>query len=149
MLRPTAADLATRPIINPAPDTHPDEVPRSVTVFEPAMILPETEETTEWSPYYFAVARPYFGGWDELSQKGNGVMHVPQADMYDPSANPWPNNGQWDRPNPVGLQLLRLKPTTSAHAGFSMTTKRGDPTSLFRTPPIFGLQTKPVPAVGV
>lgn len=149
MLRPTAFDLETRPIANRAPNTHPDAVPLSLPTYGPAEIIPDTETQTQWSPYGLFVSDPYFGGHDALSQEGHGVMHVPQADLYDASPNPWPNNGQFDRPNSIFVGLLRLEPTTSAHPGFSMSTKKGDPTSLFRTPPIFGIQTKPIPAVGI
>lgn len=150
MLRPTAEDLATRPIMNRAPDTTPDHTPESENVMGPAMILEDTEVATQWSPYFLAVARPYFGGHDPLSESGHGVMHVAQADLYDASPNDFPNNGQYDRPNSIVMVgLMRLRPHTSAHPGASMSTKKGDPTSLFRTPPLFSLQTQPVPAVGV
>lgn len=150
MLRPSVADLATRPIANRAPNTHPDNVPESRDVHGPAAILEDTEVATQWTPYFLAIARPYFGGHDPLSESGHGVMHVAQADMYDPSANDFPNNGQFDRPNAIAMVgIMRLRPHTSAHPGAAMSTKRGDPTSLFRTPPIFSLQTQPVPAVGV
>lgn len=151
MLRPTAEDLATRPIINRAPNTHPDSVPLSLPTEGPAAILPDSEEMTQWSPYGLFAAQPYFGGHDELSAEGRGIMHVPQAGIYDASPNPWPNNGQEDRPNgAIGLLvgMLRLRPTTSAHPGATMATGPG-PTMVFRTPPVFSLQTKPIPAVGV
>jgi hypothetical protein len=76
-------------------------------------------------------------------------MAVSQADLYDASPNPWPANSQYDRPNAIGMVgIMRLRPHTSAHPGAQFSTKRGDPSSLFRAPPIFGLQTQPVPAVG-
>lgn len=150
MLRPTAEDLATRPIANRAPDTHPDNVPLSIAQYGPAAILEDSETATQWSPYFQAIARPYFGGWDELSRHGNGIMHVAQADTYDASPNPWPNNGQFDHPGSIAMVgIMRLRPHTSAHPGATMSTKRGDPTSLFRVPPIFSMQTTPVSAVGV
>lgn len=150
MLRPDEADLATRPIINRAPWTGPDNTPRSEAIYGPAEILPDSEIATQWTPYFLAVAEPYFGGHDELSLEGHGIMHVAQADLYDSSPCGWPQNSQYDHPNAIGMvgAVFRLKPHTSAHPGFAMSTKRGDPTSLFHAPPIFGLQTQPVPAVG-
>jgi hypothetical protein len=129
----------------------PDNLPRSVQVRAPARLLPETEEATQWTPYFLAVARPYYGGHDELSREGRGLMHVPQADLYDASPNPWPANGQFGSPNGIGLLLapiLRLRPHTSAHPGATMPAVPG-PTMLFRAPPPYGTQTRPIPAVGV
>lgn len=152
MLKPTPDDLATRPIMIRNPDSRPNDVPRSIPVYEPARLIPDSEAMTQWSAYGQFNPRPYFGGWDELSQDDPraSLMAVPQADFYDASPNPWPNNGQFDRPNSIGLMgiLLRLRPHTSAHPGFAMPTG-GGPTMLFHAPPVFSLQTKPVPAVGV
>ena len=150
MLRPTAFDLQTRPIINRAPDTHPDNVPLSVPEHGAAGLDPASESMTQWSPYGIFRPAPYVGGWDELSQDGRGLMQVPQAGLYDASPNPWPNNGQFDRPNSIGITvaILRLRPHTSAHPGFSQPTGPG-PTMLFRAPPVFSIQTQPIPAVGV
>lgn len=150
MLRPTAEDLATRPIINRDPDTLPDNLPRSIPAHGAARLVPDTEEMTQWSAYGIFRPTPYFGGHDELSVEDRGVMHVPQAGLYDASPNPFPNNGQFDRPNSIGMTaaILRLRPHTSAHPGFAMPTG-GGPTMLFHTPPVFSMQTRPIPAVGV
>lgn len=142
--RPTPEDLATRPIINRAPDTMPDNLPLSVTVFRPAKLLPDSETPSQWSPYGVFYSHPYFGGHDGLQGR---LMHVAQADMYDPSANPFPASGQFDRPNGFWSGLIRLRPHTSAHPGKTMPAHPG-PTMLFHAPPPFGLQTKPIPAVG-
>lgn len=107
------------------------------------------EEGTDWSPYGTREKEPYFGGYDGLSGR---LMAVPQADTYDASPNPWPNNGQFDRPNSIGLAawaIPRLRPHTSGHKGFSEPTRRGDPTALFNAPPVFSEQTTPIPAVGL
>lgn len=146
--RPTPEDLATRPIINRAPDTMPDNLPQSRTVDRPAKIIPDTETPSQWSPYGTLFAHPYRGGHDPLSAGGHGIMHVAQAGMYDPSANPWPNNGQFGQPNGFWTGLIRLRPTTSAHPGKSMPAVPG-PTMLFHAPPPLGMQSKPIPAVGV
>ncbi len=146
-LRPTAEDLATRPI---APDNGygcSNNYPRSRAVYAPAALKPDSETMTQWSPYGTLDAVPYFGGHDELSQDGTGLMHVPQADLYDVSPNPWPNNGQYDVPNHYG-GFIRLPRSTSAHPGFSNPTGAG-PVMLFHAPPIFSVQTTPIPAVGV
>ncbi len=148
MLRPTPADLATRPI---APDNGYGECnnyPRSIPVYAPAAIVPDTETATQWTPYFFAAAEPYHGGYDPLSQAGHGLMQVPQADLYDASPNPWPNNGQFDKPNAFWAGLMRLAATTSAHPGFSQPTYPG-PNMLFHAPPVFSVQTTPIPAVGI
>ena len=150
MLRPTAEDLATRPIINPQPHSITEQVPLSLVPHGAARLVPDMEEMTQWSAYGIFRPVPFFGGYDELSEEGRGVMHVPQAGMYDASPNPFPNNGQFDRPNVIGITaaFLRLAPHTSAHPGFAMPTGAG-PTMLFRAPPVFSIQTKPIPAVGV
>jgi hypothetical protein len=155
VLRPTSEDLATRPFMRRNPGVTLGAVPQSVFVDErPAKIIPDTEIATQWSPYFHAVARPYMGGHDELSEHGRGIMHVAQAGLYDSSPNPWPNNGQYDRPNggsvamEAQIAMQGRQRETSAHKGFMNPTGAG-PTMLFHAPPIFGLQTKPIPAVGV
>jgi hypothetical protein len=115
-------------------------------------LIPDSEVMTQWSPFGQFNAQPYFGGHDELSEMDPraSLMAVPQADTYDASPNPWPNNGQFDRPNSIGLvgAILRLRPHTSAHPGYANPTG-GGPTMLFHAPPVFSLQTKPIAAVGV
>lgn len=150
MHRPREEDLATRPFFprNPWPNS---PRPLSNPVDAPAALLEDSEEATQWSPYYYAVAKPYFGGHDPLSEEGHGVMHVAQAGLYDASPNPWPNNAQYDRPNglfSLFLGRMEKKHESSAHRGFSQPTMPG-PTMLFHTPPIFSLQTTPIPAVGI
>lgn len=144
---PTAESLATRPIINRQPHSIPNNVPLSVPVERAAALAPDMETMTQWSPYGIFRPTPFRGGYDELSEDGRGMMANPQASLYDASPNPWPNNGQFDRPNGF-IHIIRLKPDTSAHRGFSHPTGPG-PTMLFRAPPVFSLQTQPVPAVGV
>ncbi len=149
MLRPTEADLATRPIVNRNPWKQGAHWPLSVPYLNsPARILEGSEAGNTYTPFGTVDPAPYLGGHDELHGE---IMHVSHADTYDTSPNPWPNNGQFDRPNSIGLLglLLRLDPTTSAHMGAQGSTKRGDPTSLFNAPPAFGTQTTPVPAIGV
>jgi hypothetical protein len=151
MLRPSGTDLETRPIFprNPWPNgPRPLSVPVDA---RPAALLEDTETATQWSPHFFAAAAPYFGGHDELSERGRGIMHVAQAGTYDASPNPWPNNGQYDRPNglfAIFQGLMQKPPESSAHRGFSMPTGPG-PSMLFHAPPIFSLQQQPIPAVGV
>lgn len=147
MLRTVRGATGTRPIWPENGVGHCNSYPRSRAIYAPAEIIPDTETPTEWSPYFIAVAQPYFAGWDELSQEGAGVMHVAQADLYDASPNPWPANGQFDHPN-FFPGLLRLEPTTSAHRGFAQPTHPGPP-MLFHAPPVFTAQTTPIPAVGV
>lgn len=153
MLRPTADDLATRPIQERNPWYLPGgkNFPLSRALYAPQEQPPNMEAMTQWSPYGTLDAEPYYGGYDPLSESGHGVMHVPQADLYDASPNPWPNNGQYDRPNglfSLFAGLLRLQHESSAHPGFMQPTGAG-PTMLFHAPPIFSAQTTPIPAVGV
>ena len=120
-------------------------IPRPLSnpiTFEPAAIDPATEIPTQWSPYGTFEPHPY------LKEMPASMMAVAQASFYDASPNAFPNNGQWDRPNGFFASLLRLKPHTSAHPGKTMSTG-GGPTMYFHAPPVFSLQTKPIPAVGV
>lgn len=147
--RPTPEDLATRPIINRAPDTMADRHPRTAMVDAPARILQNSEVMQDWTPYGHKSAAPYFGGHDPLSKAGRGIMHTAYAGTVDKHANPFPNNGQFDRPNAFWAGLLRMQPHTSAHPGASMHAEAPGPPMLFHAPPIFGLQVQPIPAVGV
>lgn len=150
MHRPREQDVITRPFYprNPWSNTRR---PLSVAVYAPAAILQDSETPTEYSPYGTFVPRPFFGGYDGLQGR---LMHVPQADLYDASPNPWPNNGQFDRPSGLfsitgaGGGLWRKPPSTSAHRGFAQPTGPG-PSMMFHAPPVFSLQTTPIPAVGV
>lgn len=151
MHRPGPEDLATRPFWprNPWPEG-PRPLSNPIDA-RPAALIPDTETMSQWSPYGFLTPHPYFGGHDELSEDGRGIMHVAQAGLYDASPNPWPNNGQYDRPNglfAVFAGLMRKKSESSAHPGFMMPTYPS-PTMLFHAPPVFSLQTTPIPAVGV
>lgn len=116
--------------------------PLSRSSYGAAEIMPGTETPTQWSPYGEFIPHPY------LKDMPGSLMAVAQAEMYDASPNPWPNNGQWDRPGGFFADLIRLKPHTSAHPGKSMPVGPG-PTMYFHAPPVFSLQTKPIPAVGV
>lgn len=148
MQRPRPEDLITRPFWprNPWPEgPRPLSNPMDGTS---AALLQNSEVMTQWSPYGTLNARPYFGGYDGL---GGRMMHVVKADLYDASPNPWPNNGQYDRPNglfAVFQGLMLKKRETSAHPGFSMPTMPS-PNMLFHAPPVFSLQTTPIPAVGI
>jgi len=79
------------------------------------------------------------------------LMDVPQADLYDSSRNPWPASGVADDPATYQaiMRVIRLKPTTSAHPGASLTSGEASPAMIFKAPPIFGLQTKPIYALGL
>lgn len=107
-----------------------------------AKIIPNSEVPTQWSPYGEFIPTPY------RKDMPGSMMAVAQAEMYDASPNPWPNNGQFDHPNGFFAALIRLKPHTSAHPGKSLSTG-GGPTMYFHAPPVFSMQTKPIPAVGV
>lgn len=122
-----------------------DHYPLSRAIYGPEKFQPDMGAPTRWTPYGMFVSTPYYGGWDELH---GAVMNVPQADLYDASPNPWPANGVDDQPN-AAFNLLRLEPTTSAHPGWSLPSIAPSPAMIFQAPPIFGLQTVPIPAMGV
>lgn len=117
------------------------------TVYGPQFVLANSENRTDWRRTGVIAEAPYFGGHDALD---GAMMRVSQADMYDASHNPWPNNGVWDQPNAgvAAAALIRLSPSTSAHAGKQMPNTPGGPTMLFATPPVFSYQTIPIRAVG-
>lgn len=131
-----------RVIMPRAPVPFGRRYPLSTSPHGAASIPPGMVTATQWSPYGEFVPHPY------LKDMPGSLMAVAQAETYDASPNPWPNNGQFDRPNGFFANLLRLKPHTSAHPGLSMTTG-GGPTMYFHAPPVFSLQTKPIPAVGI
>lgn len=141
MRRPTAEDLETRPI-NYRNPVAIREYPRSIPYYGAARIPPNMEVPSQWSPYGTFQPEPYA---EDMPQS---LMSVVQAETYDMSPNPWPNNSQFDKPNGFFGALLRLQPHTSAHPGKSFTTGPG-PTMLFHAPPVFSLQTRPITAVGV
>lgn len=148
MHRPQAEDVDTRPINPRNGFGWLNDHPLSRNIYAPGEILPGTETMTQWSPYGTFNAAPYYGGHDALSPGRHSIMAVPQADMYDMSPNPWPNNGQFDHPNfyPGLLRLTRRE--SSAHAGFTQPTYPG-PVMLFHAPPVFSVQTTPIVAVGI
>lgn len=120
-------------------------IPRPLSNFYDgaASVVPNQEVMTQFSPFGTFEPAPYVAPLDRMS-----FMDKPQADFYDSSPNAFPNNGQWDKPNGFFAALMRLKPHTSAHPGKSNPTG-GGPTMYFHAPPVFSLQTKPIPAVGV
>lgn len=152
MLRYNAA-TDDRPIFprNPWPD-----IPRPLSnpYFEKRSDIPlEDGPPTQWSPYGLFQAVPYMKGTRDIGPDPRNPdprtrVAVRNTDFYDSSPNAWPNNGQFDRPNAFFAQLLRLRTTTSAHPGLSLKTG-GGPTMYFKAPPVFSMQTKPIPAVGI
>lgn len=123
----------------------PQGYPLSYTVYQPQLLPPNTETQTRWTPYGTFVSHPYFGGWDAL---GGRLMHVPQADFYNSDPNPFPSSGVDDQPN-ARYDILRLEPTTSAHPGGPTLPSGPSPSMVFQAPPAWGLQTIPIPALGV
>lgn len=140
------ADMRTvqRPFWPRNPGAGRNWFPQSVPVYGPAELTPSSETPTVWSPYGTFVPRPYFGGHDGLD---GALMHVPQADTYNSAVGPWPRNGVNDQPN-AAFHLIRLTPHTSAHPGLTLASSV-DPTSVYHTPPVWGMQTTPIWAVGV
>lgn len=121
-----------------------DEYPHSWAVYGPQRQPQNMETMTDWSPYGQFNPHAYFGGWDTL---GGRLMHVPQADTYFVGANPWPANGVDDQPN-ARFDIMQVPVSTSAHPGFSLPSTAPSPTMIFHAPPIFGVQTVPIPAFG-
>lgn len=131
-----------RVIMPRAPVPFGRRYPLSLSPHGAARIMPGTETQTQWSPFGTLDPHPY------LKDMPGSLMSVAQAEMYDASPNAWPNNGQWDRPGGFFTDLIRLEPSTSAHPGKSNPTGPG-PAMYFHAPPVFSLQTKPIPAVGI
>lgn len=100
------------------------------------------EVGTQWSPYGFTVQHPY------VVPMPQSLMAVSQATgFYNSAVGLWPANGQDDQPNAY-FNLIRLKPTSSAHHGFTNPTGPF-PTQVFFSPPVFSMQTKPIYATGI
>lgn len=140
-------------VINRAPDSQRQGT-RSIANYGPEMFQPDMGAPAGWNPFGMRVASydggraPAAGRWDGLRGR---LMDVPQADLFNSAPNPWPANGVAD--DPAMYQALarsiRLKPTTSAHPGLSLTSGEASPAMVFHAPPVFGLQTKPIMAVGL
>lgn len=128
--------------------------PISVPYFEARSDIPVCDgPPTQWSPQGLFQSVPYMKGNGSIGpdpRNPDPTTRVARrsTDFYDSSPNPWPNNGQWDRPNGYFASLMRLAPKGSAHMGKSLATGPG-PTMYFKAPPVFSMQTKPIPAVGV
>lgn len=108
---------------------------------------------SQWSPQGLFQSVPFMKGNRGIGPDPRNPDPITRlasrrSDFYDASPNAWPNNGQWDRPNGYFAELMRLKTHTSAHPGKNLTTG-GGPTMYFKAPPVFSMQTKPIPAVGV
>jgi hypothetical protein len=108
---------------------------------------------TQWTPQGLFQSVPFMKGNlpigpDPRIPDSETRVASRRSDFYDASPNPWPNNGQWDKPNGYFAELIRLRTHTSAHHGANLTTGAG-PTMYFKAPPVFSMQTKPIPAVGV
>lgn len=142
-------------VVNRAPDTQrPGAHSLTRSLFGPAELIPDMGAPTRWTP--FGIFSPQIpGGRAMAAQRHDGLggrlMDVPQADLLDSSRNPFPANGVADDPAMVQAiaKQIRLKPTTSAHPGLSLTSGEATPTMVFHAPPVFGLQTKPIYAVGL
>lgn len=129
--------------------------PRSVAVYGPAMLPLGMENPGSTIPSDGFSARPSFVHVDVSFGDHDGLegrlMAVAQADMYNSDPNPFPAAGVYDVPGAwhAVMPLLRLQPTTSAHMGLSNPASGGGPAMLFHAPPVFGVQTTPIYAVGL
>ena len=154
---------------NPYP-LHPR--PKTKSVFEAvASFARQNPELTgeegapgSWSPYGESIPAPFNGpsprGGNRVSRpwgggghdaKGGQLNEEARGDFTNSAQGPWPRSGVWDEPNAwYGVMgFLRLPPHTSAHPGASLTSGEASPTMVFHTPPVWGLQTTPIYAVGV
>jgi hypothetical protein len=95
------------------------------------------------------VSVPYEGGG--YGGGRNDLNIVSRQDFYNSATDPWPRSGVWDEPGAWHsvIGILRLPPTTSAHPGLSLTSGEASPAMLFHTPPVWGMQTTPIYAVGI
>ena len=140
-------------VINRDPDSQRKGT-RSVTIFAPGERQPDMGAPDGWTP--FGIRTPLYDGgravaarrWDGLQGR---LMDVPQADLLNSEPNPFPASGVADDPMMYQaiMRVIRLAPTTSAHPGASLTSGEASPAMIFKAPPIFGLQTKPIYAVGL
>ncbi len=129
--------------------------PYSETVYGPAMIpmgmtnagTTEPSSGFQAAPQNTLFNRPTFGRWDGLAGR---LMEVSQADTYTSPPQPFPRAGTWEEPGgPIAASMMvRLAPTTSAHAGLTQATGAG-PAMLFVAPPVFTVQSKPIYALGL
>jgi len=152
MLRFNAA-VDDRPIWprNPWPN-----IPRPLSNWYPEKLsdIPVADAPpTQWTPQGLFQSVPFMKGNLSIGPDPRNPDPVTRnstrrSDFYDSSPNAWPNNGQWDKPNGFFAELIRLRTHTSAHPGANLTTGAG-PTMYFKAPPVFSMQTKPIPAVGV
>lgn len=139
--------------IHPRPTSRPiTEAPSSISLAEDG----NEGAPTRWSPYAapggpkggLFVSRPFLGG---RHGDRNDLNIVARSDIYNTDTDVWPRSGVYDEPgawhNIIGI--LRLPPTTSAHPGKQLTSGEASPTMLFHTPPVWGLQTTPIYALGV
>lgn len=147
-------------VVNRAPDSQrPGARLPAYPVYSPAMVLQDSETPTRWTPFgTFVPALSSItpgGGRASAAQRHDGLdgrlMDVPQADTYNAAPNPFPANGVADDPMMYTAiaRLIRLRPTTSAHPGASLTSGEASPAMVFHAPPVFGLQTRPIVAVGL
>ena len=107
-------------------------------------VLPANNEVgQDWTPYGIRATHPYLKGMPY------SLMSQAQAGIYQSAVGLWPANGQADYPNgqQAGAQI-RLKPTGSAHPGFTMPTGP-NPNMVFISPPVYGFQTRPLYATGL
>lgn len=131
-------------IINRNPGMTSTQYPRSMSLRSRAQIVQSNSETgTNWTPYGMFVTHPY-----EVPMPSS-MMAQANAHMLNSAQGIWPAGGQADVPN--GQQagpLIRLKPSTSAHPGFTNPTG-ANPTMVFFSPPVFSYQTRPIYATGL
>lgn len=108
----------------------------------PQRFIGAMEAGSNWTPYGSMVSHPY------KVPMPMSMMGTSQATgFYNSAVGLWPANGQNDQPNAY-FNLIRLKPTTSAHLGYTNPTGP-NPNMVFFSPPVYGYQTKPIWATGL
>lgn len=141
---PLVDGLANAPdrIINRNPQTNTQYSRSRANEGGPQIRVGGNEQGSNWTPYGRFVPHPY------RVPMPYSLMGVEQATgFYNSAVGLWPANGQDDQPSAY-FNLIRLRPTGSARAGFTMPTGP-NPNQVFYSPPIFGFQTKPLYAIGL
>lgn len=129
-------------IMNRNPATNEQYSKSNANEGGPQIDIGSMETGTQWSPYGMLVTHPY------SVPMPYSLMATRQATgFYNSAVGLWPANGQNDQPNAY-FNLIRLKPTSSAHHGF-MNPTGAFPTQVFFSPPVYSYQTRPIYATGL
>jgi hypothetical protein len=141
---PLRDGLATAParVINRNPATNTEYSHSLANEGGPQVLIGATLAGSNWTPYNRSFSHPY------RVPMPMSLMATSQATgFYNSAVGLWPANGQDDQPSAY-FNLIRLAPTTSARRGYTNPVGP-NPTQVFYSPPIFGMQTRPIYATGL